>query len=85
MSVGGEVPGSNNEFNYDPARTPDPTVYILPPLVGGGNKSVDLVNGVQTDHYWGAWCSFCHKMNGHPSKAETDSCTNGHMHGNGAF
>ena len=41
---------------------------------------------MQEDHYWGAWCSFCHKMDGgHPAKVEIDSCTNGHMHGGGAF
>jgi hypothetical protein len=39
----------------------------------------------QQDHYWGAWCTFCHKMNNHPGKTEEDSCTNGHMHGGGAF
>jgi hypothetical protein len=82
MSVGGV--GANAGI-YDPARTPDATVYTLPPLTSGGKKSVDTVNGVQTDHYWGAWCSFCHKMNGHPGKVETDVCTGGHMHGGGAF
>jgi hypothetical protein len=82
MSVGGV---GANASNYDPARTPDPTVYTLPPLTGGGKKTLDPVNGVQTDHYWGAWCTFCHKKDAHPGKVETDVCTNGHMHGGGAF
>jgi len=65
-----------------PARISDPTVYTLPPMDG---RNVNEATGVQTDHYWGAWCSFCHKMDGHPGKVEADSCTGGHMHNGGAF
>jgi hypothetical protein len=65
-----------------PARISDPTVYTLPPMDG---RNVNEATGVQTDHYWGAWCSFCHKMDAHPGKVEADSCTGGHMHGGGAF
>jgi hypothetical protein len=79
MSVGGV--GANAGI-WDPARNPDPTVYTLPPING---RNVDPVNGFQNTHYWGAWCTFCHKMDGHPGKTEPDSCTNGHMHGGGAF
>ena len=65
-----------------PARITDPTVYTLPPMNG---RNVDEINGFQEDHYWGVWCTFCHKMDGHQGKAEEDSCTSGHMHGGGAF
>ncbi len=65
-----------------PARISDPTVYTLPPMNG---RNVDEVNGFQEDHYWGAWCSFCHKMDSHRVLAEEDSCTNAHQHGAGSF
>lgn len=65
-----------------PARITDPTVYDLPPMDG---RNVNTSTGVQTDHYWGVWCSFCHKMDTHPGKVESDSCTGGHMHNGGAF
>jgi hypothetical protein len=76
MSIGGD---GNMPV---PSRISDPTVYDLPPMDG---KIVNESTGVQTDHYWGAWCSFCHKMDAHPGKDEGDSCTGGHMHGGGAF
>jgi len=65
-----------------PARITDPTVYDLP-----ATRETERNSGifVQEDHYWGAWCSFCHKMDTHPGKVETDSCTGGHMHNGGAF
>jgi hypothetical protein len=71
MTVGGE-PGTGvlNEAHYAGSST-----YILPEISGGS----------QQDHYWGAWCTFCHRMEGHPGKVETDACTTGHMHGGGAF
>ena len=65
-----------------PARISDPAVYTLPPMDG---RNVNETTGVQTDHYWGNWCTFCHKMDAHPGKVEADSCTGGHMHGGGAF
>ena len=61
--------GNLNEAQYNGSTT-----YTLPEI-----------GGVQTDHYWGAWCTFCHKMDGHPGKVEVDACTGGHMHGGGAF
>jgi hypothetical protein len=49
------------------------TTYILP-----------LTGGVQVDHDWGGWCSFCHDMQAH--KVDEDkACRSGHMHGGGAF
>lgn len=75
-----EIGGSGNM--PVPARITDPKIYTLPPMDG---RNVDTETGLQDDHYWGAWCSFCHKMDAHPGKVEADSCTNGHMHGGGAF
>ena len=56
-----------------------------PAYFGSDTYTLPLIGGQQTDHYWGAWCSFCHKADAHPGKVETDSCTGGHMHGGGAF
>jgi hypothetical protein len=42
----------------------------------------DANGGVQEDHQWGAWCSFCHQMESH-GLAETKTCTGGHIHGGG--
>jgi cytochrome c553 len=61
--------GNLNEPSYNGSTT-----YTLP-----------LIGGAQTDHYWGAWCTFCHKMDSHPGKVEADACTGGHMHAGGAF
>jgi hypothetical protein len=69
MTVGGKDPGTLDEPHYDGNST-----YTLPEI-----------GGTQTDHYWGAWCTFCHKMDGHPDKVETDACQGPHMHGGGAF
>jgi hypothetical protein len=84
INVGGvqlEIGGNGNM--PVPARITDPTVYDLPATRETARNSGIFV---QQDHYWGAWCSFCHKMDGgHPAKVETDSCTNGHMHNGGAF
>ena len=51
-----------------------------------GNTSYEfpLIGGEQVDHYWGAWCTFCHKVDAHPGKVELDACTGGHMHGGGS-
>jgi len=65
-----------------PARITDPTVYDLPYVTETARNSGIFV---QDDHYWGAWCTFCHKMDTHPGKTEVDSCTGGHMHNGGAF
>jgi hypothetical protein len=70
MSVGGG----------DMGITPS-TTYELP-YMDGKNVSVEGV-GVQTDHYWGGWCSFCHQMN--HKKSEGTPCDGGHMHGGGKF
>jgi hypothetical protein len=75
INIGGmdlEVGGNGN---LDEPHYNGSTTYILPEI-----------GGTQEDHYWGAWCTFCHKIDsGHASKIETDSCQNGHMHGGGAF
>jgi hypothetical protein len=64
-----------------PARiAADPTVYTLPPMDG---RNVNEETGVQQDHYWGIWCTFCHYVQSHAGKEEDDSCTNGHRHGGG--
>ena len=78
MSVGGTGANANN---YDTTRTPDPTFYTLPPLAETFRNSGVFI---QEDHSWGAWCTFCHKMDGH-GKDELVNCTGGHMHGGGAF
>ena len=70
MTVGGK-PGSG--FLEEPGYNGSST-YTLPQI--GGN---------QADHYWGAWCTFCHKGDAHPGKVEADACTNGHMHNAGSF
>jgi hypothetical protein len=74
MSVGGD--GNMN----DPSYAGD-TTYTLPLMDG---TVINDSTGVQTDHYWGAWCSFCHKMESH-GVSEEDSCTGAHMHGQGSF
>jgi hypothetical protein len=61
--------GNLNENHYNGSTT-----YTLPEI-----------GGTQEDHYWGAWCTFCHQMNAHPGKVETDSCQGPHMHGGGSF
>jgi cytochrome c553 len=83
ITVGGvqmEIGGVDNM--PVPARISDPKVYTLPFFDG---KNINEQTGIQQDHYWGAWCSFCHKMDAHPGKVEADSCTGGHMHNGGAF
>ncbi len=84
--------GSSNIFNLKS----EITIAGVQLTVGGtttlneahyaGNTSYDLplIGGVQTDHYWGAWCTFCHKVDTHPGKVEADACTGGHMHGGGS-
>ena len=76
-----EIGGVNNM--PVPARSVgNETYYELPRTRETARNSGIFV---QEDHYWGAWCSFCHKMDTHPGKVETDSCTGGHMHNGGAF
>ena len=53
----------------------DPTQYTLP---------LTSKTGTQSDHDWGAWCSFCHQMEKH-GVDEDKACRSGHMHGGGAF
>jgi len=83
ITVGGVVLEVGGVANVPvPSRITDPTVYDLPPMDG---RNVNESSGAQKDHYWGAWCTFCHKMDAHPGKVEADSCTGGHMHGGGSF
>lgn len=74
MTVGGWV---GDTIGEDPNNPGNPrvgqTTYTLP-LVTRDNK--------QSDHYWGAWCSFCHNIQAH-GRDEDVKCTNGHMHGSG--
>jgi hypothetical protein len=52
-------------------------------FVVGTTYTMDTAGeGVQEDHQWGAFCSFCHQMEGH-GLDETKTCTGGHMHGGG--
>lgn len=76
MTVGGD--GNMN----DPSYAGDSS-YTLP-LIDPSTGVVNDLTGVQTDHNWGAWCSFCHRMNSHGVDEATD-CTGGHRHGGGAF
>jgi predicted CXXCH cytochrome family protein len=52
---------------------------------GNTTYTLPLVGGVQQDHYWGAWCTFCHTLSSHPVQVEGDACQSGHMHGGGNF
>ncbi len=56
-----------------------------PAYDGSSTYTLPLIGGQQTDHYWGAWCTFCHKGDAHPGKVEADACTGAHMHGGGSF
>ena len=56
-----------------------------PAYNGSSTYTLPLIGGQQTDHYWGAWCTFCHKGDAHPGKVEADACTGAHMHGGGSF
>lgn len=47
--------------------------------------TLPLIGGVQQDHYWGAWCTFCHEMSSHPGVGETSQCNTGHKHRGGNF
>jgi len=47
-------------------------------------RNINDATGEQADHYWGAWCSFCHQMESH-GQAEDNKCRQGHMHGGGNF
>jgi hypothetical protein len=49
------------------------TTYLLPDQ-GAGQES----------RYWGAWCTFCHKLSGH-SYDEGQRCRSGHQHGGSNF
>jgi hypothetical protein len=86
LNVGGG-PGSGQEANPFTAASDHgagDTSYLLPCF--DGNTQVSCTNpvGVQQDHKWGAWCSFCHDLQTH-GQAEDNSCRTGHKHGGGAF
>jgi predicted CXXCH cytochrome family protein len=59
----------------DTIGTQSGTTYTLP---------LTSKTGTQSDHDWGAWCSFCHQMEKH-GVDEDKACRSGHMHGGGAF
>jgi len=69
MTVGG-APGSG---------------FMEGPYSGNSTYTLPETGGAQADHYWGAWCTFCHKADSHPGKTEADACTGAHMHGQGSF
>jgi len=86
--------GTGNIFNLRESITVGGVVMTVggatgftsePAYAGNSTYTLPLIGGAQTDHYWGAWCSFCHKGDGHPGKVEADQCTGGHMHAGGAF
>ena len=52
---------------------------------GNSTYTLPVIGSNQEDHYWGAWCTFCHKGDSHPGKVEVDACTGAHMHGGGSF
>lgn len=79
MSVGGWTGDTIGEPRASQAT--DLTTYILPPMDG---RNIDESIGVQTDRYWGAWCSFCHQMESH-GQSEDNECRSGHIHGGGNF
>ena len=56
-----------------------------PAYAGSSTYTLPVIGGNQEDHYWGAWCTFCHKGDSHPGKTEADACTGAHMHGGGSF
>jgi predicted CXXCH cytochrome family protein len=56
-----------------------------PHYFGSTTYTLPLIDGAQTDHFWGAWCTFCHKMDSHPTKTETEICNGPHMHGQNGF
>jgi FlaG/FlaF family flagellin (archaellin) len=72
MTLGGTAPrgGVLDEPHYVGSDT-----YVLPEIEANSQK----------DHFWGAWCTFCHKMDGHPTKTETEVCNGPHMHGQNGF
>jgi hypothetical protein len=75
ITVAGEVMTVGGVGGFlDEASYAGSTTYTLP-----------TIGADQADHYWGAWCTFCHKGDGHPGKVEADSCTGAHMHGGGSF
>jgi hypothetical protein len=75
MTVGGWTGDGVGEVIGDGPPGSEQTVYYLPRM--DGRNAVDA-SGVQEDHQWGAWCSFCHQMQSH-GRDETVTCTAGHM------
>jgi cytochrome c553 len=79
MTVGGWAGDGVGEVIGDGPPGAEQTVYYLPRMDG---RNTNDASGVQEDHQWGAWCSFCHQMQSH-GRDETVTCTAGHMHGDG--
>jgi predicted CXXCH cytochrome family protein len=88
--------GSVNIYNLRESITVGTTVMTIGSTSGGFSgwpaNDTDYTlpsagftpTGNQTDHYWGAWCTFCHNMTGHNVDQATD-CSDGHKHGGGNF
>jgi cytochrome c553 len=51
----------------------------------GTTYTLPVEAGSQTDHKWGAWCTFCHELTGHSNYTEATSCNGPHMHGGSGF
>jgi hypothetical protein len=69
MEVGGEGSGFTQSV-LCPEGGCDFTTYSLPTQTA--------------PRYWGAWCTFCHRLSGH-SYGEGQQCRTGHMHGGSNF
>jgi hypothetical protein len=59
--------------------------------VGGEGSGFSGISGTtyslptqSVPRYWGAWCTFCHRLGGH-SYGEGQQCRTGHMHGGDNF
>ncbi|MDH3821452.1 MAG: hypothetical protein OEU59_10040, partial [Gammaproteobacteria bacterium] len=87
MRVGGWAGDTigNPRAPYNCATPGDPatcsTVYKLPPMDG---RNINEATGQQANRQWGAWCSFCHQMEGH-GQSEENTCNTGHVHSGGNF
>ena len=86
--------GTGNIFNLRESITVAGTVMTVggaagfldeAAYAGSSTYTLPVIGSNQEDHYWGAWCTFCHKGDAHPGKVEADACTGGHMHGGGSF
>jgi predicted CXXCH cytochrome family protein len=90
LRVGSDNPGFDDQ-GADAFLRYNSTTYTLP-CTGGTVTSGDPLNcaspdqtGAQNDHDWGAFCTFCHRMEGHSGVDEGTNCRGAHMHDGGTF